>query len=172
MGVLADSTMTARKVGQSRRLVLGTPSYFEKLGEPSTPAELAHHSAVIYDQGGGGTTWTFRDGAEEETVALDDSLRITAAEGVRAAVFADLGLCIASAWMFQPELDSGRVKQVMRNWTLPTLDLWAAFPAGRRASAKARTFAAFVEDQLRLCNLGADAGQHDERRFSGTAAPT
>ena len=49
MGVLADSTMVARKIGQSRRLVLGAPSYFEKVGEPSTPAELADHQAVIYD---------------------------------------------------------------------------------------------------------------------------
>ena len=32
MGMLADSTMVARKIGQSRRLVLGTPSYFEKAG--------------------------------------------------------------------------------------------------------------------------------------------
>jgi len=172
MGVLANSSMTARKIGQSRRLVLGTPSYFEKLGEPSTPGELARHPAVIYDQGGGGTTWTFRNGAEEETATLNDSLRITAVEGVRAALFADLGLCVASAWMFQPELDSGRVKEVMRNWTLPHLDLWAAFPTGRRASAKARAFAAFVEDQLSLCNLAADARPHDEKQPSRATAST
>jgi hypothetical protein len=61
---------------------------------------------------------------------------------------------------------------VMRNWTLPNLDLWAAFPSGRRASAKARAFAAFVEDQLRLCNLAADAGPHDEKQPSRTAAST
>jgi len=155
MGVLTDSTMTARRIGQSRRVVLGTPAYFEKAGEPSTPTELAHHSAVIYAQSGGGTTWTFHKGRNEETVTLKDSLHITAAEGVRAAVFADLGLCVASQWMFQPDLDNGRVTEVMRNWTLPNLDLWAAFPTGRRASAKARVFASFVEDQLKRNNLAA-----------------
>jgi DNA-binding transcriptional LysR family regulator len=49
MGMLADFTMVARKIGQSRRLVLGTPSYFEKAGEPATPAELAGQQAVIRD---------------------------------------------------------------------------------------------------------------------------
>jgi hypothetical protein len=63
--------MTARKIGQSRRLVLGTPSYFDKAGEPSTPTELAHHAAVIYAHGGGGITWTFRKGANEKTVTLN-----------------------------------------------------------------------------------------------------
>jgi hypothetical protein len=60
----------------------------------------------------------------------------------------------------------------MRNWTLPNLDLWAAFPSGRRASTKARVFAAFVEDQLRLCNLAAGVGPHDVKQPSRTAAST
>ena len=66
--------------------------------------------------------------------------------------------------MFKPDLDNGSVIEVMRNWTLPTLDLWAAFPAGRRASAKARAFATFVEDQLKLCDLAAGPGQGDEKQ--------
>jgi hypothetical protein len=33
------------------------------------------------------------------------------------------------------------------------MDLWAAFPTGRRASAKARAFAAFIEAQLRQTSL-------------------
>ena len=151
MGTLADSTMVARKIGQSRRLVLGTPSYFEKAGEPSTPAELAGHQAVICDlcPVKGRSTWSFRSGTAEETVILKGSVRTTAAEGLREAVFAGLGLCVASEWMFQPDLDNGRVKQVLAAWTLPSMDLWAAFPTGRRASAKARAFAVFIEDQLR-----------------------
>jgi DNA-binding transcriptional LysR family regulator len=165
MGVLTDSAITVRKIGQSRRLVLGTPAYFEEAGEPSTPADLARHRAVIYARRGGGTSWTFCKGDAEEAVTLSDSFQISAAEGVRSAVFANLGLCVASEWMFQPELESGAVRRVMRDWTLPTLDLWAAFPAGRRASAKAREFAAFVEDQLKLSRLGAaDFGENEEKR--------
>lgn len=61
---------------------------------------------------------------------------------------ARLGLCVATPWMFAPELAEGRVKQVMEDWTLPSVDLWAVFPTGPRASAKARAFAAFVEEQL------------------------
>jgi DNA-binding transcriptional LysR family regulator len=154
MGELASSSMTARRIGRSRRMVLGTPAYFERAGEPTTPAELAAHPAVIYAQGGGGETWSFRRDEAEETVTLKDSFRVTAAEGVREAVFAGLGLCVASEWMFQPELDQGRVRRVMADWTLPVIDLWAAFPTGRRASTKARAFAGFVEDQLRGTNFG------------------
>ncbi len=74
---------------------------------------------------------------------------MTAAEGMRAAVFADLGLCVATNWMFRAALESNRVKQVLPDWELPSFDLWAAFPTGSRPSAKARIFAAFIEEQLR-----------------------
>jgi DNA-binding transcriptional LysR family regulator len=148
MGSLADSSLVARKIGQSPRLVLGTPAYFKKHGEPREPAELAAHQAVVYSQPGAGAVWTFRKGRAEAFVTVSGRVRITAAEGVREAVFSGLGLTVSSEWMFAPELQSGVVKAVLQDWTLPPIELWAVFPSGRRASAKARAFAAFLEDAL------------------------
>jgi len=148
MGSLTDSTLTARKIGQSRRLVLATPSYLAKRGEPRSPTDLVRHQAVIYDQRGGGAAWTFRQGSAETAITLKGRVRVTAAEGVREAVFSDLGLTVSSEWMFAPELKSGAVTTVLEDWSLPPIDLWAVFPTGRRASAKARAFATFVERQL------------------------
>ena len=51
--------------------------------------------------------------------------------------------------MFAPELKSGAVKAVLTEWTLPPIGLWAVFPSGRMASAKARAFVMFVEETLR-----------------------
>jgi DNA-binding transcriptional LysR family regulator len=148
MSSLTDSSLTARKIGQGRRLVLATPSYFAKRGEPGSPSDLVNHQAVIYDQRGGGAAWTFRRGSAEMAVVLKGRVRVTAAEGVREAVFSDLGLTVSSEWMFTPELNSGRVRAVLEDWSLPAIDLWAVFPTGRQASAKARAFATFIEDRL------------------------
>lgn len=148
MGDLTDSTLTARKMGQGRRLLLATPSYFKRAGMPGTPDDLAAHQAVIYDQRGGGATWVFKRGAEEKTITERGRVRMTAAEGVREAVFADLGLTVTSEWMFAPELQSGKVISALADWTLPDINLWAVFPTGRRASAKARAFATFMEQRL------------------------
>jgi DNA-binding transcriptional LysR family regulator len=71
MGVLGDSSMTARRLGESRRLVVGTPAYFEQAGVPAAPADLLLHQAIIYDQPGGGTSWTFRRDGSELAVAVD-----------------------------------------------------------------------------------------------------
>ena len=144
MGKLMDSALTARRIAKCKRLVLGTPAYFDRAGTPSTPSELSKHQAVVYLQGEG-SVWSFRRDSSELAVTVQGRLRVTAAEGVRAAVLANMGLTIASEWMFSPELRSGAVRAVLLEWNLPALDLWAVFPTGRASTAKARAFVDFFE---------------------------
>lgn len=148
MGDLKDSSLTARKIGRSPRVVVGATSHFETAGEPAAPSDLAAHQAVIYDQRGGGALWIFTRGPDECSVTLKGRIRLTAAEGVREAVFAGMGLAVASEWMFAPELVSGRVKRVLLDWHLPEIVLWAVFPTGRNTSTKGRAFASFIEQEL------------------------
>jgi DNA-binding transcriptional LysR family regulator len=146
MGELPDSAAVARKLASSQRSVIATPAYLERCGIPQSPAELGSHQALIYSQASSG--WTFKRGSAETSVSVHGRVRVSAAEGLRAAVLAHMGLTIASDWMFWPELESGAVRRVLEAWALPTIDLWAVFPTGRLASAKARAFAAFVEGAL------------------------
>jgi DNA-binding transcriptional LysR family regulator len=148
MGVLADSNMTARRLAEARRRVVGTPEYFERHGMPAEPADLLGHRAVIYTRDGGGEEWKFRKETAEVSVKMQGQVKITATEGVRAAVIADMGLVIASEWAFTPELKSGTVVSVMDDWMLPTISLSAVYLTGRLASTKARQFATFVETCL------------------------
>jgi DNA-binding transcriptional LysR family regulator len=145
MGDLTDSTLVARRIAGCRRIVVGTPAYFAEAGQPLSPADLSSHRAVIYGGRGGGDCWTFRKGDSELSVALNGRLRTTAAEGIREAVFADMGIAISTEWAFKSELANGTVREVLTDWDLPPVDLWALFPSGRRATAKARAFADFVE---------------------------
>ena len=149
MGVLTDSGVTARRIASIRRRVVGTPAYFARAGAPLEPRDLERHEAIIYTQGGG-VAWSFVKDGVEQTVALAGRIRSTAAEAVREAVLADLGLAVASDGMLGNELRSGLVVEVLADWRLPSIDVWAVFPGGRRASAKARAFAAFVERELTI----------------------
>lgn len=145
MGTLADSSMTAHKVAQERRVVVATPAYFAASGVPATPADLAGHDAVVFAQSGVGTAWSFQKGAAEVSVEMAGRLSVTAADGVRSAVFADLGVAVVSVCMFANELASGAVTSVLDDWTLPPIEIWAVFPGGRMVTTRARAFVAFVQ---------------------------
>ena len=148
LGVLTDSALAARKIAVVGRRVVGTPAYFARAGVPHMPADLSTHEAVIYSQRGGGSAWTFAKDGAEQSVVLSGRIRSTAVEALREAVLADLGLAVASDAMLGAELESGAVQEVLADWRLPSIDVWAVFPTGRRASAKARAFASFVEQEL------------------------
>ena len=92
---------------------------------------------------------------------MSGRLRVSAGEGIREGVLAGLGFAIASEWLFAPELKSGAVQVVLTDWLLPTVDLWALFPTGRQASAKARAFASFVETQMSVSGFGAFGSARD-----------
>ncbi|WP_414147048.1 LysR family transcriptional regulator [Erwinia sp. BNK-24-b] len=143
MGALPDSSAVARKLATSARSVIATEEYLANKGEPATPAELAEHEAVLYNPQP--NFWSFTREGAVTSVAVKGRIRVSAAEGQRAAVLSNMGLCIASDWMFAEELKSGTVRKVLTAWQLPAIDLWAVFPNGRLASAKARQFAGFVE---------------------------
>ena len=147
-GQLSNSTLTARKIGQCQRRVIGTPSYFNAAGVPRIPADLVTHQVITYEQPLGGAAWTFRQEAAEASVSIGGRVRLNTAVGVRECVLADLGLAIASEWMFAPELKTKMVKPVLVDWSLPPVEAWAILPTGRQASAKARAFASFIERQM------------------------
>ncbi len=148
LGDLADSSLTARKLASSDRLVVASPGYLAGHGHPQTPSDLLAHEAIVYSQPAGGAVWTFRRGTSESSVTLRTRLSFTAAEGVREGVLAGLGVTMASRWMFAPELESGEVVQLLPDWSLSPVDLWAIYPAGRLPSTKARAFVTWFTEQL------------------------
>lgn len=138
-GELADSSLTARKLASTERHVVASPAYLAAAGTPRTPEDLRDHTAIVYSRSLIAQEWRFRRGTTDISVRVPTRLAVSAAEGVREAVLAGLGLAIGSRWM-TPEIESGSVIPVLTDWALPGVDLWAIYPTGRLPTAKARAF--------------------------------
>ena len=145
LGSLSDSALKARKLAEADRLVVASPSYLARRGVPMKPTDLLDHHGIIYGQSSGGQEWLFRRGTSETSIHIQTRLTLSAAEGVREAVLAGEGFAISSRWMFAPELASGEVVAILKEWTLPPMELWVIYPSGRLASTKARAFVAWFE---------------------------
>jgi DNA-binding transcriptional LysR family regulator len=148
-GAMPNSNMTARRIAEGRSVVVATPAYLQRHGTPMSPGELSSHQAIILTRGGGRDSFVFRKGDTEAPVTLQGRLKVTQGEGLREAVICGLGLAVISEWLFTPELKSGQVVQILEDWSLPTTNLFAVYPTGRLASAKARAFVSFVERFMR-----------------------
>jgi DNA-binding transcriptional LysR family regulator len=157
-GPQPSSTLIARRLASAARYVVGAPSYLARRGRPKHPSDLLRHDIILYDQRGtvqrhGVTDWRFKSHTGETSVRVADRLIMTAAEGVRAAVLAGLGLAIGSSWMFGAELASGAVLPVLDEYQLAPLDLWAILPS-RRVPARTRALLDHLQPYLDRCSAG------------------
>jgi DNA-binding transcriptional LysR family regulator len=145
-GTLTDSSLNVRKIAQVPIRVMATSAYWTTHEKPKTPDDLLAHECLILEREGKlMDEWLFRKGALECMMKTRGRLTVSAAEGLREAVLSGLGIVVVSEWLFSPELVSGAVESVLDDWVLPMHELWAVFPIGGLASAKAREFVAFVE---------------------------
>lgn len=144
-GELTESSLTARKIATCDRLVVASPAYLARMGIPSAPSDLLDHTAIVYTQGVVAEDWRFRRGTVDNFVRITTRLSFSAAEGVREAVVAGLGLAVSPRWVMEPELANGTVVPILTDWQLPSADLWALYPSGRLPTAKARAFVNWFE---------------------------
>jgi DNA-binding transcriptional LysR family regulator len=152
-GRLDDSTIVARRVDRSPRCVMASRAYCARRGMPQHPRELPAHDFIEYAVWTG-ATWRFARGGAEEPVTIPATLRVSAAEAMRAAIFADLGCAIVSERMIQRDLDTPDLVRLLPAWTLPAGDFWLCAPAGRRMGAKARAFSDWLDEIIAALPAG------------------
>lgn len=145
IGPQPDSTMTARRLARTTRVLVASRRFVERHGEPAAPTDLHRFPFVLYTHGGVARDLRLRRNDEDVAVAMSGPLCVSSAEGLRAAVLAGLGLAVTSRWVFRDELAAGDVVALLPGWSLGHVDLFAVYPTGAQPGAKARAFATFVE---------------------------
>jgi DNA-binding transcriptional LysR family regulator len=68
-GALADSTLVARKLANSRRVLCASPDYLERKGVPATPDALAKHDCLaMFRATEPLTTWHFQTAEGKQSI--------------------------------------------------------------------------------------------------------
>ncbi len=61
IAALPDTSLTAKRIGTVRRVVVGSPAYLAARGVPRTPEGLREHQAIGFSQSGGApASWAFK----------------------------------------------------------------------------------------------------------------
>jgi DNA-binding transcriptional LysR family regulator len=145
-GAPEGSTLIARKLLETRIVTCASPDYLARRGAPATPADVSEHEALLFrdPQSGSPFTWEFhRAGRVVEAraagrVVMDDP------SAALAACEAGLGLFQSFDLGLAPRFASGRLVQVLADWSDERFPLYAYYPSRRQAPAKVRVFLEFV----------------------------
>jgi LysR family transcriptional regulator for bpeEF and oprC len=147
-GELKDSSLVMQRIAATPVITVGSPSYLKAHGEPASPSELDRHRCIIFAPQGAPRPWGFKGKFGEIEYRPQGNFRTNDADQIRAAVLANLGLAHTPGWLFAPEITSGAVRAVLRDYEPAPLAISAVRPAGRRLATKVRVFIEFLGEVL------------------------
>ncbi|HEX3350066.1 MAG TPA: substrate binding domain-containing protein, partial [Acetobacteraceae bacterium] len=147
-GELNDSSLVARRIATTPIVTVADESYLAAHGEPAMPSDLERHRCVLFAPSGAPKAWGFKGKFGPIEVRPNGSFRTNDADQIRAAVLSGLGLAHAPGWLFAPEIASGAVRVVLRDYEPTPLPISAVHPSGRRVATKVRVFIDFLAEIL------------------------
>ncbi len=153
IGRLSDSSLKARRIGPSPRVLCCSPAYAARHGVPASVESIRDHPCICYGNASAASFWEFKAPAakgEALYVAVRGRTHLNNGESMRDAAIAGLGLAILPRFIAQPALQNGRLQIVMPE-TPPTEDsIYVLYPPTRYISRAVRvltdTFVDFFED--------------------------
>ena len=149
IGELPDSSLVARRVGEVRRVLVASPGYVAKRGQPEAPADLKLHSIIAFTGLMPNREWRFVDRRGPNHVSFTPRLEINDAVAAIGAVEMGDGITIALSYMVAQQIREGRLVPVLDQFSPPPAPVHIVYPQGRLVTPKVRAFVDFARPRLR-----------------------
>lgn len=156
IGVLADSSLVARKLAPQQRLLVASPHYLAARGTPGSPEDLARHDCLVFALQQG-NSWFFRkrgrpDDAMSE-LKVSGNLRANDSQALQDAACDALGIGLLPSWLVSEDIRAGRLVRVLAEfeWFIAPdgeRAIWAVYPPKKVVPPKVRAFIQFLAQKF------------------------
>lgn len=143
-GPLADSALSARRLGETRMVIAASADYVAAHGAPARLADLDAHPCIVFARDRERRPWRLRQGREPIDYLPRGSLLTGDAEHVRAAVLHGLGISQAPYWLLADAIRAGRVHELLPSLQPDPLPMHVVHAAGRRVPMRVRVVIDFL----------------------------
>lgn len=150
-----DSRAIARLIAPNKRILVASPNYLRKYGEPKTPNDLIKHNCIGIRQGDEAYgLWRFANsktrGNNERTEDIKIRGNLTTNDGEIAVNWAldNQGILLRAEWDVARYIKSGRLVHILENYHTPDADIYAVYSQRHKASARVSALIEFVSAAL------------------------
>ena len=152
---LPDSSLRARRLGPVPTHIVGAPGYFDRMGRPRHPADLAGHACLLYTNTANPDVWRFRKaGGEEAGVRVDGPMRTDSGDAMLPALRAGLGVARLPDFLIGEDLARGTLEAVLEDWSVSAAGLHLMTPPGTLRPARVEALLEFLSERLRrVCGI-------------------
>jgi DNA-binding transcriptional LysR family regulator len=145
VGELEDSTLRARKLTETVKRMVGSPSYFEKYGRPTKIDDLNEHKLLHYSNQASGNVWKITaPSGEKRQVRTAGWLTVNDGQSLLNAAISGLGIAYLPSFLYADAMKQGLVVDAIPDLPVETLGIYAVYPPGRFTQPKVRAFIDFI----------------------------
>ncbi|NHT78774.1 LysR family transcriptional regulator [Rhizobiaceae bacterium CRRU44] len=148
--VEADSSITIRRLGETRRLLAASADYLSRKGIPEHPNDLMAHDLILYTLADNWNEFKFSRGQESVSVKVDGAILANDGQLICQAARDSLGILAQPTYIIQEDLNAGRLIRVLDDWDLPRLTMNIAYPSKSFMPVRTRLFIDFLVERFRL----------------------
>jgi len=139
-----DTSLIARRIGDSRLLLVASSRYLDQAGTPACVQDLTGHSCVICPAAGRTSTWRFDGPQGQETVPISGQLRCSSAEVVRRAVLRGVGIGLLPEFHVASDIESGGLHHLLPAYSTAPASIHILYPSRRDLPARTRAVMSFL----------------------------
>jgi DNA-binding transcriptional LysR family regulator len=139
-----DSNLVRIKLADNQRVVVASPAYIKRHGQPNTLADLAKHNCLAISSDGSQRGWTFRQSGKNVTLKVSGNMECNDGEVLHNWALTGKGLAWRSMWEVGKELESGKLVTVLNEFSAPGNDIYAVFAQRRHLPLRIRAFVDFL----------------------------
>lgn len=146
-------SLIVRPLADIEFLLLAAPDYLRRHGVPRTPEEAARHPAVLPSYVDvQRITIRHRETGAEPVLDLPSTLHCDSTLMVGSLIRAGCGIGYQPAWCVDEDLATGRLVQLLPDYRMMSVKLYAAYIDRTFLSAKVRSFIDFLSDKITADN--------------------
>jgi DNA-binding transcriptional LysR family regulator len=149
VGQLADSSMTAIRIGEVRRVTCASPAYLARVARPAHPRDLINHDCITVVPLESSSRWSYRVGNRLEKFPTRERLSVTTSETAADAAISGLGVTRLFCYQISSAIADRRVELVLREFEPEPVPVQFIYLSGRRMAQKLRAFIDFVQPRLK-----------------------
>ena len=146
---LPDSSLTAVRVGEVRRVLCATPDYLALHGRPRTPSDLAGHRFVDHVNMTPGGEWHFERNGKTESFRPNSRLRMNNADASIMAAVAGQGITRVLSYQVRAQVDAGILEIVLEDYEPPPVPVHIVHKEASQTSARIRAMVDHLVEALR-----------------------
>lgn len=138
--VPASTELVAHRLSSYRRVIVASPSYVKRKGEPRTPEALATHDALARGSGREASSWLLQSAEREARVSLNVTFRCNALHAVRELARSGAGVALLPDWFVADDVARGALRVVLRSWETPLMTVNALHRTEQRGAPRVTAF--------------------------------